>query len=138
VVESELVVVVGKKDGDVVVPSSVDVVSSAVSVDVVSVKNVSVVVAPLSVDVASGDVAVASVVVVVGSAAATKDPNATELNKPTTAKTATAAARRVFFSSKYAFTLLLPFDRMPLSRRAKDPLTQRLFRQNWRYYYPSG
>jgi hypothetical protein len=39
-------------------------VSSAVSVDVVFVKNRSVVVAPLSVDVASGDVAVASVVVV--------------------------------------------------------------------------
>lgn len=97
-----MVVVVGKKDGDVVVPSSVDVVTSAVSVGVVVVKNESVVVAPLSVDasvdVASGD-AVASVVLVVV-LAGTNDANATELNKPTTTKTATAAARRVFFSCR--------------------------------------
>jgi hypothetical protein len=42
--------------------------------------------------------------------AATNDPSATELNKPTTTKTATAAARRVFLSSKCPFTMLLPLS----------------------------
>ena len=106
----EVVVVVGKKDGDVVVPSSVGAASLVVAAsDVVSVKKVSVVDALASVDVASGDVAVASAVVVVGSAA-TNEPNATELNRPTHTKTATAAARRVFFSSECPLTVILSLE----------------------------
>ncbi len=95
---------VGKKDGDVVVPSSVD--------------EASVVVALPSVDVASDDVAVASVVVVLGSAA-TNEPNATELNKPTNTNTATAAARRVFFSNECPFfTMILSLN---MSARRRTP-----------------
>src|SRR5215212_8038623 len=87
-----VVVVVERKDEGVVVPWSEEAVP--------------VVVAPLSVDGASDDVAVASVVVVV-ELAGTTAANATELDKPTTT-TAKASARRVLFSSKYAFTMLLP------------------------------